>query len=1255
MGAGRTLAAAALLGLAPVRGIAARDPDLVAHWDLTAAHGPTVPDRAGDRHGRIHGAEMRPGGPWFDGKGDYVDCGLEPALKPSGDMTLCAWLHLDADPYPDSSSNWTIVDCERYRESGFILRVNADTGLVMYRVGRPGAAPHGTSDISLRNRRTCHVAVTKRDGVARIYVNGFPGPACQTGDPAPGPKPLTISHAVQSFSGRIYEVRLYRRALGNKEVKALFNQQKEDYDVETDPWYMPAPGAAAKAWTPMTKPRPGAVALSRPPASWVVTSSNGDFLRLYADRLIDDDPDTAWRSFQETAEEWIELKWDFPMQINRLGVFPHERNALNRVELLARKGEVWTPLGVKDTQPGQPVEFAFDPVTTSRLRMVLRGGAPGYGGVREVAAFGPAQPLLTIHSDGGRWQYVSALPREPAAGAPAGIALESFALEPSEPAPGDEVRLTLGLRPLAKLDGNDALVVTIGEREMNFHRSDYTVLREILRPDPPLAEWKPGESVIVEQTIVLPAHAPHGDSDVMLHGADSRCEVMGTPDGRIGKINIRRFSSDPVPDPTPHTVAVDDTDGTIITIDGQKTVPILFALQTPSFERYHHYSQTAGVKLYHLQIYPYRIDAGDYQDHHYRFVAGHVRNLLRIDPQAFVIIQMDMRTTAAWRDAHPGSSLVQHDGTEAHESFCAETYREEATSYVTNLVRFVDGQPWRHRVAGYLVELGEPEGVLSGADTGDYNPQAIEAFRAFLRARYGGSTDRLHDAYGDASLQFESLYPDHARIVAPGANGGCFLHPQRQRLAIDYHEFLSSLVPSLLTDRLAAAIKRLTDNRVLVGSYWAYMTHDLTFGAAGHQKNHCYLPRVLQSPHIDFFASPFTYWHPARHAGEPYRVFQTVDALRRNGKLHIPECDHRTFRAGVVDRGRNFSREDTLAIIRRDLGTALMHGMGAWFSDWTNNDSNDRRLAEPFFLDRQLLEEIAALREVYAGGIDRPRRETAEVAVVLSGPSHYYHDGNAAPLYYELIRMMLYRELNAMGAPYHELLFEDILKPEVQRDYRCFIFLNAFYMTDEQRRAVDGLKRDGNTLAWFYAPGYASDRDLSVANIERITGFQTGVEHTRRPLTYRTTDLAHPLLDGVPPGDYGGQGGDLAPCFHITDPSPEVAVLGRFVDGKAALAARRFDDYTTVYCAASFMNARMLHNLLRYAGCHVWVEEEIYMDATHNVLMLTNTFDRERTLDVRLPRRCDVLTLPARVPVARDSTRFEAHLPRGHTALYHLE
>ena len=294
-----------------------------------------------DRDGAVIRGAVRDGpGMRFDGQGDYVELDSVAALEPTGDMTVSAWVRLNARAFPDPTTNWTIVDCEQHRRSGFILRLNGTDGRVMFRVNQRDADQVGWSDASLQNGQAGHIVVTKRGNEGCIYVNGMPAPTFEVSDPAPGDRPLTISNAPQSFAGTIFEVSIYRRALDRREIGSRFHQEREEYGVEVDPWTLPIADNVLASWGSLS----GGERLSVPPAGWTVTSSNADFAGFYSNSAIDGDPNTAWRSFQPATEEWIDLAWDFPTKVDRVCVLPHESNALKRVELFARCRDQWKPL-----------------------------------------------------------------------------------------------------------------------------------------------------------------------------------------------------------------------------------------------------------------------------------------------------------------------------------------------------------------------------------------------------------------------------------------------------------------------------------------------------------------------------------------------------------------------------------------------------------------------------------------------------------------------------------------------------------------------------------------------------------------------------------------------------------------------------------------------------------------------------------------------------------------------------------------------
>jgi hypothetical protein len=330
--------------------------------------------------------------------------------------------------------------------------------------------------------------------------------------------------------------------------------------------------------------------------------------------------------------------------------------------------------------------------------------------------------------------------------------------------------------------------------------------------------------------------------------------------------------------------------------------------------------------------------------------------------------------------------------------------------------------------------------------------------------------------------------------------------------------------------------------------------------------------------------------------------------------------------------------------------------MGAWFSDWTNNDSENRRLSEPFFLDDQILEQISVLREKYEETVELKREKSTKIAVFISGTSYYYHANTAQPIYTDIIRQTLYFNMNMIGAPYDMLLLEDIEKSSVQDDYDCYIFLNAFYMTDKQKQIIEKLKKaGGNTLVWAYAPGYASKENLSTENIEKITGFKVQADYNSQPLSYTLTDEKHPITRGVENLKYGGRAGNVSPRFYVTDQSRGVEVLGKYPDEKAALVAKDFRRYKSIYAAVPYFSIKMLRNIVKYAGCHVYVDDDIYIDATKDFLMLTNSFTGKRELKVRLPEKYDVQELITSDSIAVGANSFNVEIEPGQTLLYRLK
>ena len=57
-------------------------------------------------------------------------------------------------------------------------------------------------------------------------------------------------------------------------------------------------------------------------------------------------------------------------------------------------------------------------------------------------------------------------------------------------------------------------------------------------------------------------------------------------------------------------------------------------------------------------------------------------------------------------------------------------------------------------------------------------------------------------------------------------------------------------------------------------------------------------------------------------------------------------------------------------------------------------------------------------------------------------------------------------------------------------EYKVYVFLVDFYLTDRQRTAIEKLKHKGRTLIWFWAPGFAGPNGLSLQRMAALTGME---------------------------------------------------------------------------------------------------------------------------------------------------------------------
>ena len=197
----------------------------VAHWNFDEGKGDVLHDGSGNNnHGKIHGAKwVRFGNGYalkFGRSGGYVDCGDNSRLKTPGDMTITTWVKLMASPFPDGTTNWYIVNCETYRKSGFMVRIDGASCKLTYRDNTGFAI----SKTKLKNHVLYHLALVKRGTTVTYFIDGSYDVHSAVRHPTQGAANFTIGNQSQSLDGIIDDLKLYDRALSR--MRLLPNTRK---------------------------------------------------------------------------------------------------------------------------------------------------------------------------------------------------------------------------------------------------------------------------------------------------------------------------------------------------------------------------------------------------------------------------------------------------------------------------------------------------------------------------------------------------------------------------------------------------------------------------------------------------------------------------------------------------------------------------------------------------------------------------------------------------------------------------------------------------------------------------------------------------------------------------------------------------------------------------------------------------------------------------------------------------------------------
>jgi hypothetical protein len=246
--------------------------------------------------------------------------------------------------------------------------------------------------------------------------------------------------------------------------------------------------------------------------------------------------------------------------------------------------------------------------------------------------------------------------------------------------------------------------------------------------------------------------------------------------------------------------------------------------------------------------------------------------------------------------------------------------------------------------------------------------------REWVRGRYE-TEEHLQAAWKDPVVTFASAMPPTPLEIAANSQND-FVGASRRCHIADWWRFLSDLTADTI-EHFSRIVKQESQNDWLCGAFYGYVLqfHEPRILTAGHLA----IDRLTRSPYADYFFSPALYSHRSLKPGGYSTFMSLVDSYHVNGKLWCNENDLRTFRvmdvpnvkADQIDRRQ--TPEETIALLRRQLGAVLTRGCGHSYFDMSGGWYDDPRLAEEIRLQVALANRV----------LEMDRSSASEVAVVI--------------------------------------------------------------------------------------------------------------------------------------------------------------------------------------------------------------------------------------------------------------------------------
>jgi len=635
------------------------------------------------------------------------------------------------------------------------------------------------------------------------------------------------------------------------------------------------------------------------------------------------------------------------------------------------------------------------------------------------------------------------------------------------------------------------------------------------------------------------------------------------------------------------------------------------------------------------------------------------RAVLAMDPEARFFVRITEMIPCAWQDKHPGEMQCDSDGIhQAREiSLASELGNEHFFRYLRHLVQYCESRSWADRIIGYM-PYSNAEGLTVLSTDGfvfDASPVMQQAFCEWVREHYLDE-NALRTAWNDPAITFDTVrVPTEAEWAAKRAASLHWPEPGMFRRERDYFELMQRLFRRFVRGSLHAIREGFAGRSRLVGldafkqpmlGWMIQMAFGMTFGRQEMiadpmgdfpemtlGSGAIDIGDLLDEPGLDMLWTPADY--TVRSVGFGWEPEGVSDSLRLRGKIIYVENDARSWVGDEAEtQGAFRTPEEMRAGLLRNTAWALSRGQLQY---WMIAGSS-------YFHDSVIHETaIRANRRIIDASNRWPHVETEHaLCFVIDDSSPMHEDGTAG---YQHIATLWQRHLGLAhcGVPYRIYLFSDLARDNMPA-YRTYLFPNLFELNEERlallRRQV---LRDGHLAIFGPSTGITDGQKLGPDGLSRLLDMEfelMPVQAPRRVVLHGTHAVTRSLPacdtfgDSYPYGpiliptraavEQGGFAtlGRASVMWRINKPGLILKEFGRGAAGNGTPGARGSDDYAIAWTVAMPLPAALLREFARYAGSHIWCEEDAVVLASESIAALHS-----------VKAGCHTLRLPSARPV----------------------